>query len=165
MNSSVDATARISPVIVRLTPQKGDPFERELARRLAEIDLVSNAPPWNEDLFLEEFRCEGVVRVYAARLRGSIVGFLVAHVVLDEAHIMNFGVDPIARGQGVGNEILSEFLLQSVEEGIRSITLEVRRSNDVAQHLYRKYGFVDVGVRARYYRDNQEDALILALLR
>jgi ribosomal-protein-alanine N-acetyltransferase len=40
------------------------------------------------------------------------------------------------------------------------VTLEVRRSNEAAIALYRKYGFVQVGERRRYYDDNREDALI-----
>jgi len=40
-------------------------------------------------------------------------------------------------------------------------TLEVRVSNDAAIRLYRGRGFVDSGVRPRYYSDNREDALIM----
>ena len=47
------------------------------------------------------------------------------------------------------------------EFGARSMTLEVRVGNDAAQHLYRKLGFEDGGIRKRYYSDNQEDALVM----
>ncbi|MNV66416.1 ribosomal-protein-alanine N-acetyltransferase [compost metagenome] len=45
--------------------------------------------------------------------------------------------------------------------GMKSITLEVRVSNEIAQNLYRKKGFSPAGVRKGYYSDNREDALIM----
>ncbi len=47
------------------------------------------------------------------------------------------------------------------EEGAQTMTLEVRVSNTVAQSLYRKLGFLNGGIRKRYYSDNQEDALVM----
>ena len=43
------------------------------------------------------------------------------------------------------------------------MTLECRKTNIAAQNLYRKLGFIDVGVRKRYYSDTGEDALVMAL--
>jgi ribosomal-protein-alanine N-acetyltransferase len=45
--------------------------------------------------------------------------------------------------------------------GAAEATLEVRVSNDVAQRLYRKHAFAQVGRRKGYYTDNREDALIM----
>jgi ribosomal-protein-alanine N-acetyltransferase len=52
---------------------------------------------------------------------------------------------------------------RSIELSASMVTLEVRASNVVAQNLYRKYGFVNVGRRARYYRDNNEDADLMTV--
>ena len=57
--------------------------------------------------------------------------------------------------------ILVAMLDRAVELGAAVATLEVRVSNVVAQNLYRKYGFKQVGLRRRYYSDSGEDALIM----
>ena len=62
---------------------------------------------------------------------------------------------------GKARAFLDEFGLTDVPA---FMTLEVRRSNEVAQNLYRSHGFVDVGYRKRYYEDNHEDALIMTTL-
>jgi ribosomal-protein-alanine N-acetyltransferase len=102
----------------------------------------------------------------AARVRGvfcddQLVGYLIAHVVLDEAHIVSFGVHPNWRGQGFGNVLLKDFLRIAVFENISVITLEVRASNTIAQKLYQKVGFVVAGIRRHYYSDNSEDAITM----
>jgi ribosomal-protein-alanine N-acetyltransferase len=65
------------------------------------------------------------------------------------------------RGQGVGELLLLALIHRSIEVGARWMTLEVRASNAVAQNLYRKYTFKEMGVRRRYYSDNGEDALVM----
>jgi ribosomal-protein-alanine N-acetyltransferase len=102
----------------------------------------------------------------AARVRGifcndTLVGYLIAHVVLDEGHIVSFGIDPKWRGLGFGNVLLKDFLRVATLENVSAITLEVRASNEVAQKLYQKVGFVAAGVRRHYYSDNLEDAITM----
>lgn len=133
-----------------------------LAAEIAAIEAESNRPPWSEQLILQEFSHQHA-RVLGARLGGKLVGFLICHVVQDEAHIMNFGVAATARGQGVGRAILADLIRELHTEAVRWITLEVRRSNFVARKLYESTGFEEVGVRPKYYSDNQEDALVLKL--
>jgi ribosomal-protein-alanine N-acetyltransferase len=81
--------------------------------------------------------------------------------VLGEAHITNVAVRPEERGHKVGDLILRSLLAAAEERDCLRVTLEVRRTNVVAQNLYRKYGFVQHGVRRGYYTDNGEDAFIM----
>src|SRR5207248_2305380 len=67
----------------------------------------------------------------------------------------------IMRGRGVGELLLVALIHRGIEVGARWMTLEVRASNSVAQNLYRKYTFKEMGVRRRYYSDNGEDALVM----
>jgi len=129
---------------------------------LVEIEAESNRPPWNAALFAREFtnRYSGI---YGARFEGKLAGFLVCHSVLDEAHIVNFGVRVSMRGRGVGRTILENVLECLNQEGIRWVTLEVRRSNQVALKLYSSIGFIESGIREKYYSDNGEDGLLLKL--
>lgn len=95
-----------------------------------------------------------------AELR-SIVGYAGLWLMVDEAHITTIAVAPAARGQGVGELLLLALIDRAIAVGARWVTLEVRVSNQVAQSLYRKYTFKEMGVRKRYYSDNNEDALIM----
>lgn len=66
-----------------------------------------------------------------------------------------------AGGLGYGKRIFTALIDLAMENSMAMITLEVRRSNTVAQNLYHACGMLDVGYRKRYYEDNKEDALIM----
>ncbi len=91
----------------------------------------------------------------------SIVGYAGIWVMTDEAHVTTIASHPDVRGQGVGELLLVALIHRGIEVGARWTTLEVRASNTVAQSLYRKYTFKEMGVRKRYYSDNGEDALVM----
>jgi ribosomal-protein-alanine N-acetyltransferase len=143
-----------APVICRLNEASSE--------ELAFIDLQCNRPPWSARLFATEFS-NACSRTYGARLEGRLVGFLLRHIVLDEAHIVNLGVSQDCRRNGIGRHMLASALEDMAEEGIRSVTLEVRRSNQPAIAMYASFGFGEAGVRQSYYSDNREDALLLRL--
>ena len=81
--------------------------------------------------------------------------------MVDEAHITTFAVHPAWRRQRIGERLLLAFLDLARDRHAREATLEVRLSNLAARRLYEKYGFRPVGLRPRYYSDNNEDALIM----
>ena len=91
----------------------------------------------------------------------SIVGYAGIWVMTDEAHVTTIASHPHVRGRGVGELLLVALIHRGIEVGARWMTLEVRASNAVAQNLYRKYTFKEMGVRRRYYSDNGEDALVM----
>ena len=90
-----------------------------------------------------------------------IAGFVGLWFVLDEAHIVIIGSRPRDRRRGIGELLLISAIEAAMKRGSRLVTLEVRESNQAARALYRKYGFREVGLRKRYYADNQEDAVIM----
>ena len=153
-NNSNLRLVRVAPVVCRLS---GD-----VSVRLAEIERDSNSPPWSEKLFAGEFN-NSCSLVYGARLDGQIVGFLVCHVVIDEAHIVNFAIDKQFRQNGIGRTLINYALRDFHHRGVRWVTLEVRVSNMAARALYDSLGFSDVGRRTGYYPDNQEDAIVMSL--
>jgi ribosomal-protein-alanine N-acetyltransferase len=91
----------------------------------------------------------------------SIVGYAGIWVMTDEAHVTTIASAPTMRGRGVGEFLLVALIHRGMEVGARWMTLEVRDSNAIAQNLYRKYTFKEMGVRRRYYSDNGEDALVM----
>jgi ribosomal-protein-alanine N-acetyltransferase len=82
---------------------------------------------------------------------------------VDEAHIATIATHPEWRGRGVGKLILHNLMREAQRRRAANVTLEVRASNTVAQNLYRKYGFEEVGLRKAYYQDNREDALLMTV--
>jgi [ribosomal protein S18]-alanine N-acetyltransferase len=106
-------------------------------------------------------------RAWAARTAEGAppAAFLVAWHVADEIHVLNVATTPSMRRRGFARALMDEVLSSAAAERIRIVILEVRRSNRAAIKLYRGLGFTALGVRPRYYADNDEDAveMILAL--
>jgi ribosomal-protein-alanine N-acetyltransferase len=92
----------------------------------------------------------------------TVVGYGGFWVLYDEAHISTLAVETAWRQQGIGELLLLTMLERAVELRARVATLEVRTSNIPAQNLYHKYNFQMVGLRRRYYSDNNEDAFIMS---
>lgn len=92
-----------------------------------------------------------------------IIGFTGFWIMAGEAHIISIAVRSSNHGQGVGGMLLISAIDLATELNAQIITLEVRVSNIVAQSLYQKYGFVQMGLRRNYYTDDREDALIMTI--
>jgi ribosomal-protein-alanine N-acetyltransferase len=115
--------------------------------------------PWSLAMFvLELSKPSGVC--LAAVAEGRLVGYLICSRYDTAWHVMNVAVDPERRRLGVASALLAE-LYERVGDMRARYTLEVRRSNAVAIHLYEREGFRAAGLRRRYYQDNGEDALVM----
>jgi ribosomal-protein-alanine N-acetyltransferase len=91
---------------------------------------------------------------------GRLVGYLICSRYDTVWHIMNIAVDVHRQRRGLASLLLGELYERVGDENAR-FTLEVRRSNAVAIHLYEREGFRAAGMRRRYYQDNGEDALVM----
>jgi [ribosomal protein S18]-alanine N-acetyltransferase len=132
------------------------------------IDVNSFTLPWSSRSFRYEVTENPASHPWVAEWldpsgQSWIVGMLVIWQVIDEAHVGTFATHPHYRRRGIGQHLLAHALLDAYQHGIRTVFLEVRRSNLNAQALYRKFGFVEDGVRLHYYVDNNEDALLMTL--
>jgi ribosomal-protein-alanine N-acetyltransferase len=126
------------------------------------IEAESFTSPWTREMYLAELENVGVSFCYLARdAAGKILGFCSFWRVLDELHINNLAVAPAYRRRGIGTGLLTHVLNEGAKFGAHRATLEVRRSNDVARHLYEGLGFTTAGVRRAYYTNPVEDALVL----
>jgi ribosomal-protein-alanine N-acetyltransferase len=88
---------------------------------------------------------------------------VVVWLIVDEAHIATLAVHPDYRGRRIARRLVKVALKEAILRGMNQATLEVRANNLAAQNLYRQLGFEIVGNRPRYYRDNNEDALIMTV--
>lgn len=128
------------------------------------IERDSFSVPWEREAFRKEIAENACARYVALRRDGVAIAYAGMWFLLDEAHVTNVAVDRAERGKGLGEKLMRSLVQLAADCGMRWMSLECRRSNAVAQSLYRKLGFVDVGFRKRYYEDNGEDALVMALL-
>jgi|LSQX01.1.fsa_nt_gb ribosomal-protein-alanine N-acetyltransferase len=125
------------------------------------IELESFTTPWTKESFRVEIQENGLAQYFIAEIDGKVVGYGGIWLILDEGHITNVAVGKEYRGLGVGNKLVEALILYCKEKNITNMTLEVRESNLVAQNLYKKYGFLEYGIRPNYYADDHEDAVIM----
>ena len=128
---------------------------------IMEIETKTFSPPWSREAFLLEITKNILAKYIVAEINGNVVGYGGIWLIIDEGHITNIAVDEKYRGLGVGNRILEGLIQLCIDRNIKAITLEVRKSNEIAKSLYKKYGFVEHGIRPGYYLDNNEDAIIM----
>jgi len=125
------------------------------------IEKASFTLPWSREAFYNELVHNRYAKYVVMEHDGRLVGYCGMWVVVDEAHITNVAVLPEYRGKKLGEALMRKMMDMAKQLGAVTMTLEVRVSNEVAQSLYRKLGFLNGGVRKRYYPDNQEDALVM----
>jgi len=92
---------------------------------------------------------------------GEVGGFIIGSKIGEEWEIENVAVKPDARRRGLGSHMVGEFINLAKIIGAKAIFLEVRESNRAARALYEKWAFTEEGRRKSYYKDPEEDALIL----
>jgi ribosomal-protein-alanine N-acetyltransferase len=131
---------------------------------VAHIDQLSFSLPWPEHSFHYEVSDNRVARCFVAEAEdGRIAAMIVSWVVIDELHIATIATHPEFRRQGIGTLILKSALKDASADAVRRAFLEVRASNEAAISMYRKFGFEITGRRAKYYKDNGEDAILMTL--
>jgi ribosomal-protein-alanine N-acetyltransferase len=94
---------------------------------------------------------------------GAVIAYAGAWMIFEEAHITNIAVREDCRGQGIGETLTKALIQYAANLGVQYMTLEVRKSNLIAQGMYQALGFETLSVRKRYYPDDQEDALLMVL--
>ncbi|MGL5245215.1 MAG: ribosomal protein S18-alanine N-acetyltransferase [Sarcina sp.] len=136
------------------------PMTLECINDVIEISNLSFPISWSKTSFLNEIK-NPLAHYLVAKDDEKIIGFIGAWSIIDEAHITNIAVHPNYRRQGVGDLLIGGLFCLSNELNLIALTLEVRASNIPAQNLYKKHGFVEEGIRKKYYEDNGEDAIIM----
>jgi ribosomal-protein-alanine N-acetyltransferase len=134
------------------------PMTHDDVAEVAAMEAGLQPRPWSEQVFRDEVDAEN--RSYFVAAGGDlVVGFAGVMVIEDEAHVTNLLVAEDVRRVGIGRRLMLALIEAAVDLGARHLTLEVRTGNDAARALYSRLGLAPVGVRPRYYGD--DDALIL----
>ena len=124
------------------------------------VEQQAFTTPWSREGFVNEMSNE--LSYYLVLVEaGNIIGYAGMWLIVDEAHVTNVAILPEYRGRKLGEKLMAALLEHAKVRGATRMTLEVRASNEVAQGLYRKFGFTAQGRRRNYYTDTKEDALIM----
>ena len=127
---------------------------------LAVEELCYGEHHWSYESFVSEIN-NNISSYYCAVIDGKCIGYMGIWKIVDEAHVTNLSVHPDFQNQKIAHRLLLNSIEECYKNKIKFITLEVRASNEKAIHLYEKFGFKSLGLRKKYYQDNNEDALIM----
>lgn len=135
-------------------------------KAITHIDQVCFSDAWSLSMFEDLFHYP-VNHYVVAELKQEnslIVGFAGILTSVDTADIMNIGVLPEYRKQGIGEKLLQNMENLAIFSNCEQMMLEVRESNIPAIHLYRKHGFEPISVRKNYYSNPTEHGVIMKKL-
>lgn len=137
------------------------PLSRRDIGAVRAIDRQVYPRPWSAGLYRDELR-QPETRIYLGGfVEGRLVGYAGVMLVADEGHVTSIAVDPVVHGRGVATRLMAAVTREAIARSATAMTLEVRVGNRRAQDLYRRFGFAPAGIRASYYPDNGEDALVM----
>lgn len=125
------------------------------------IECRSFSTPWSIESFHKEINENKLAHYYVVEEAGKIIAYGGMWVIIDESHVTNIAVLPEYRGKGIGNILVENMIEAARLMDVFNMTLEVRVTNESAIKLYEKHGFERSGVRPNYYKENNEDALIM----
>jgi [ribosomal protein S18]-alanine N-acetyltransferase len=137
--------------------------------RLVDLEHEAFSAPWTRKMFQVELEENPFGHLWTARLASKdgaereIVGYICFWIVFEELRFMNLAVESRFRRQGVARTLVRRALAFARDRGALRAVLEVRASNDAAQALYEEEGFKRVAIRAKYYPNPVEDAVLMAL--
>lgn len=125
------------------------------------IEQATFSTPWSRQSFVDEMTTNKCARYVVAEENGRVIAYAGAWLVFEEGHITNIAVQAEERGRGVGTAVTRALMQYAANMGVQYLTLEVRKNNLAAQKMYKSLGFLELGVRKRYYEDNGEDAYLM----
>ena len=130
------------------------------AEAVAALETVCFHEPWSAHALEETRRRAG--NIFLAACDGAeVLGYVGCQTVLDEGYITNVAVSPAARRRGIARQLLARLAAEAEAMHLVFLTLEVRASNAAAIALYAGEGYKEAGVRKGFYRDPQEDAVLM----
>ncbi|MCQ6271424.1 ribosomal protein S18-alanine N-acetyltransferase [Pseudarthrobacter sp. R1] len=127
-----------------------------LEQRLFPVDA------WPLQMFYDELSQPETRQYLVAESSTGIVGYAGLMCIEPIADVQTIAVVPEYEGRGIGTTLLTRLVEEARRRHAADLLLEVRADNPRAQQLYRRFGFEQIHVRPRYYRDGV-DALIMRL--
>ena len=126
----------------------------------AEREIFSDA--WSERSITDAISTEGAM-CYVAEKDGKTVAYVLGRIIAPEGEIYRIATLPEYRGRGIAYRLLSYAHKTELGRGLETLFLEVRSQNTAALALYRAFGFANMGIRKKYYKDPVDDAIVMLL--
>ncbi|HKM20551.1 MAG TPA: ribosomal protein S18-alanine N-acetyltransferase [Lachnospiraceae bacterium] len=127
---------------------------------ICQIEQESFSMPWRKQDFLDMITYDHLLYL-VAEFGNIIVGGCGLRMIVGEGEITNVAIREAYRNRGYGAKLLAAMLEKGNELGMTAFTLEVRKSNLSAIHVYEKMGFISEGIRKNFYEKPCEDAVIM----
>ena len=137
------------------------PMRRRHLRSVLRIEAQVYPRPWSHSLFVSELALRSTRAYLVAKAGRDVVGYAGVMMSMTDGHVTTIAVDPAFHRLGIGTRLLLGIAREAVARDATALTLEVRLSNKAAQAMYKRFGFMAVGVRKGYYADTGEDALVM----
>lgn len=128
--------------------------------QLEQIEQACFSMPWTKEQLKGQLPDSCHVFI-AAESGEAVLGYVGMMYIIDEGYISNVAVAPEYRRQGIADALIDELMGRAAALNLAFVTLEARQSNSPAIALYKKHGFVPVGVRKNYYELPKEDAVLM----
>lgn len=123
---------------------------------------VFGAEAWSPGMLSEELAGVSATRYYlVAEDAGQFVGYAGLLIAGDQADVVTLAVAAGRWGEGIGTALLDGLIGETARRGCTELFLEVRVDNERAKRLYRRHGFVGIGLRPGYYQPSGTDALVM----
>ncbi len=137
------------------------PMEIDDLEKILEIERKSFSFPWTYNIFFHELTLSRYARYFILEKDKRIIGYLGFWLMRDNIHITNIAIAEKFRRKGYGGKFLKFIEEEAIVHKIKKISLEVRKSNYIAQNMYRKFGYEVIKMWRNYYREEKEDALVM----
>jgi ribosomal-protein-alanine acetyltransferase len=136
---------------------------RDIAAIVALERACAGAPQWGEAFWRGGFQRDANLRdAFVAEINEQVCGYSVASYAVEIAELESVAVSERWRRYGMGRTLCEVAMLWARKLGAKSIQLEVRESNAAALSLYRRVGFEEQGKRPKYYKNPEEDAVLMS---
>lgn len=136
------------------------PMRKEDIFQVSQIEKLSFPSPWSCSIFSSELDEKNFTFYYVMEYQDEVIAYTGYWKLANEAHLVNLAVYPAFRRKGLGSKLLKYVLEKAQNQGLDTITLEVRRFNLAAQKFYERFDFKKVAIRPGYYVETGEDALV-----
>ena len=143
----------------RIYPEK---LTADALEGVAELEKLCFSQPWSKNS-LELLTKDGIGVGMVCRKDGIVCAYGGMLCAVDEGQITNIATHPDYRKQGYGRAVVEALIKYAKNNGLDSISLEVRESNAAAISLYRNLGFKIEGKRKDFYTKPVEAALVMIL--
>jgi len=147
----LDNVFTLTPIYISSSEIKIRQMKKSDLTRVSEIERFSFPIPWSQNTFFIELDKKEFAFWWVIEYQKLVVGYAGYWKIKDEAHIVNFAIHPDFRRKKLGTKLLAFLISHIQNQGLSVISLEVRESNILAQHLYEKFGFRKVAIRPYYY--------------